>query len=103
MLVSAHAPPGLRTETRATEQVLCSISLHSQNMDLGDNLADFGERSIFCLRKKFSFLLTGFGLREGMRHPGLFQGYCLPWIWTTTHSSLLIHYTLSCGKIHAVP
>lgn len=73
MLVPAHAPQGLRAETRATEQVLCSISVCSQNMDLGDNLADFGERSIFCLRKEFSFLLTGFRLQEGVRHPGLFR------------------------------
>lgn len=73
MLVCARAPPGLRAETRAEEQVPCGISACSQNRDLGDNLPGFGERSIFCLmRKKSSFPLTGLG--EGVRDPGLFQG-----------------------------
>ena len=74
-MVCAHAPPGLRAETRAEEQVPCGISARSQNTDLSDKLADFGEGSIFCLmRKKSLFPLTGLGLGEGMRDPGLFQG-----------------------------
>lgn len=59
MLVCAHAPLGLRAEIRAEEQVSCGISACSQNTEFSHKLADFGERSIFCLmRKKSSFPLT---------------------------------------------
>lgn len=60
VMVRAHAQPGLRTETRAGEQMPCGIVARSQNRDLGDSLPRFRERSLFPLmREKSSFPLTG--------------------------------------------
>lgn len=78
MLVCAQALPGLRAETRAEEQVPCSISARGQNTDLGDNLAHLGGRSIFCLmRKKYSFPLTGLGTWRGHERSWALPGLML--------------------------